>query len=108
MRPFGLYDLDHVKGDLVLRLGEEGEGYEGLGKPRVGLAGHYALSDEEGPIGNPSSDSRRTRIRADTRNALVLVYGPADDSHRRLGEVAELLTGAVGGTATTRIIRPGG
>lgn len=107
MRPFGLYDLGRVEGDLVLRIGEEGEGYEGLGKPWVNVAGHYALVDAAGPIGNPSSDSFRTRIRDDTTNALVLIYGPADDAHARLGEVAASLVGAVGGRSETRVLRPG-
>ena len=107
MRPFGLYDLDRVEGDLVLRIGEEGEGYEGLGKPWVNLAGHFALADAAGPIGNPSSDSHRTRIREETTNALVLIYGPKDDAHARTDEVAESLVLAVGGRATTRVLRPG-
>ena len=104
-RPFGLYDLDHVRGDLVLRTGEEGEGYEGIGKPWVNLSGHYALLDDEGPIGNPSSDSHRTRIRAGTTNALVLVYGPKDDAHADLAALAARLTAAVGGTAETSVVR---
>ena len=38
--PVGLYDLDKVRGgELVIRLGREGEGYAGIGKETVHVAG---------------------------------------------------------------------
>ena len=107
LRPFGSYDLDKVVGDVTLRLGGEGEWYEGHGKPRVNLAGRYVLADDAGPFGNPSSDSVRTCITEETTNALVVVFGPADDREERLGWVGETLVGAVGGTFETRMARAG-
>jgi len=103
--PFGCYDLDRVEGDVTLRIGRPGEAYEGLGKPRVNLEGRYALCDARGPFGNPSSDSRRTRITGETENALIVVFAPADDPHDGLGRVARTLTGVVGGHAETEVVR---
>ena len=47
------------------------------------------LVDAAGPFGNPTSDSARTMITLETRNALVVVYAPAAYSLARLGEVLD-------------------
>src|SRR5207253_806150 len=58
--PVGLYDLDLVMGsELVIRLGQDGEGYEGIGKEKVNVAGRICVVDAVGPCGNPSADSAR-------------------------------------------------
>lgn len=107
MRPFGLYDLDRVEGDLEFRIGGPGEGYEGLGKPWVALDGHFVLADARGPIGNPSSDGFRTRITPETKRALVLVYGPPDDAHARLPEIAASLAAACTARSSATVLRSG-
>lgn len=104
MLPFGGYDLAKVAGDVVLRIGRPGERYEGIGKPDVSLDGRYVLADDEGPFGNPTSDSFRTRITPETTRALITIFAPAGDPIERLAFVADRLTAAVGGTATTEIV----
>jgi len=104
LRPFGSHDLDKVSGDVTLRIGREGEWYAGHGKPRVNLSGRYVLCDGEGPFGNPSSDSVRTCITAETTNALVVVFGPAGVQEDRLDWVGETLVGVVGGEFETRAV----
>ena len=37
--PYGLYDLDRIEGDVMLRLGEEGEAYAGIRKDESTLPG---------------------------------------------------------------------
>jgi len=74
--PFGLYDLAHVRGAVTLRLGHEGEEYAGIRKDVVHLAGRLTLADEEGPFGNPTSDSARTMVTSATTEALVVVFAP--------------------------------
>jgi DNA/RNA-binding domain of Phe-tRNA-synthetase-like protein len=106
LRPFGSYDLGKIRGDVTLRLGREGEWYEGHGKPRVNLAGRYVLADDIGPFGNPSSDSVRTAIHEDTTDALIVVFGPAGDREDHLDWVGETLAGAVGGAFETKLVRP--
>jgi DNA/RNA-binding domain of Phe-tRNA-synthetase-like protein len=88
--PYGLYDLDHIKGDVELRLGREGEAYPGIRKDAVHLAGRPTLADGVGPFGNPSSDSARTMVTPTATRALVVVYAPRDQAARRLGPVLDV------------------
>jgi DNA/RNA-binding domain of Phe-tRNA-synthetase-like protein len=87
--PVGLYDLGKVKGEeLVIRLGTEGESYEGIGKERVNVAGRICVADAEGPVGNPSSDSARTMITTDTESAEWIYFLPVrDDDVDRTAEL---------------------
>jgi len=87
--PIGLYDNEHVQWPVELRRGEEGEGYRGLGKDHVNVAGRYTLADREGPFGNPSSDSFRTRIRETTRDCTFVLFAPTIYPLPRLVEQLE-------------------
>jgi DNA/RNA-binding domain of Phe-tRNA-synthetase-like protein len=88
--PVGLYDLDKVRGDgLVVRLGVEGEGYTGIGKERVNVAGRICVADLDGPCGNPSSDSARTMITTDTERAAWIYFLPVTDDE--VDRTAELV-----------------
>lgn len=82
--PFGLYDALRLRPPLTLRRGGEGEGYPGIRKGFVGLAGRPLLADSEGPFGNPSADSSRTAIRLDTKEAVVVAYAASAGSRERL------------------------
>jgi DNA/RNA-binding domain of Phe-tRNA-synthetase-like protein len=75
--PFGLYDLNHVRGDVTLRLGREGEEYAGIRKDVVHVGGRLTLADADGPFGNPTSDSARTMVTTATSRALVVIFAPA-------------------------------
>ena len=87
--PFGLYDRDRLRPPVLLRRGRPGESYEGIRKGPVNVDGRPVLVDEEGPFGNPTSDSARTMITLATASALVVVYAPAGYSPGRLGQVLE-------------------
>jgi DNA/RNA-binding domain of Phe-tRNA-synthetase-like protein len=104
--PYGLYDLDRVSGDVVLRLGEEGESYPGIRKDAVHVAGRMTLADEKGPFGNPSSDSARTMVTEEATRALMIVFAPAELPLVRLEQVLELSSSRTraycGGTETSR------
>ena len=92
--PLGLYDRDLVKGSVLVRVGRENEGYPGIRKQWVNLAGRLLLADEEGPFGAPTSDSRRTAVTSTTGNALVVVFGPperAGDLSTALERIADVL-----------------
>lgn len=77
----GSYDLRSLNGDIVLRLGREGESYAGIGKGALDLARMPLLADDEGPFGCPCSDSRRGMIMDDAAGAsapmplLTVIYG---------------------------------
>jgi DNA/RNA-binding domain of Phe-tRNA-synthetase-like protein len=76
--PLGLYDVGKVRGDVVLRRGDPGESYAGIRKDAVNLGGRPTLADEEGPFGNPTSDSLRTCVTPDTTAIAMVIFAPAD------------------------------
>jgi DNA/RNA-binding domain of Phe-tRNA-synthetase-like protein len=104
--PFGLYDMDRVRPPVTLRLGGEGESYEGIRKGPVQVGGRPVLVDAEGPFGNPTSDSLRTSITLGTTRCLAVAYAPAAYSPARLDDVldrtAALLARACGGEVVLR------
>jgi DNA/RNA-binding domain of Phe-tRNA-synthetase-like protein len=89
--PVGLYDLGKVKGEeLVVRLGADDEGYTGIGKEHVNVAGRICVADADGPCGNPTADSARTMITTDTERAAWIYFLPVDDDD--IDRTAELIT----------------
>jgi DNA/RNA-binding domain of Phe-tRNA-synthetase-like protein len=74
--PFGLYDAGRIQGEVVLRLGREGEQYAGIRKDTVHLAGRLTLADDLGPFGNPTSDSARTMVTDATVQVMVVIFAP--------------------------------
>ena len=88
--PYGLYDAAHIEGDVVLRLGMEGESYAGIRKDEVHVAGRITLADSRGPFGNPTSDSARTMVTTETRRALVVVFAPREIDARQLDHVLDV------------------
>ncbi|WP_296304625.1 phenylalanine--tRNA ligase beta subunit-related protein [uncultured Desulfovibrio sp.] len=71
----GSYDLNAISGDIVLRLGREGEAYAGIGKDSIDLCHLPLLADEQGPFGGATSDSTRAMITATTAACLTVIYG---------------------------------
>ncbi len=88
--PYGLYDVAHIEGDVVLRLGVVGESYSGIRKDEVHVAGRITLADSHGAFGNPTSDSARTMVTTATTRALVVVFAPCEMDARRLDRVVDL------------------
>ncbi len=91
--PMGLYDLDHVQGDIYLDVGREGESYEGISKPRISAGGKIILRDNKGVFGNPTADSKRTSITEKTNHILAIFFisSTIDDDYARntMGSLAE-------------------
>jgi DNA/RNA-binding domain of Phe-tRNA-synthetase-like protein len=75
--PFGLYDLDGLRGPIALRRGRAGEAYAGIRKDVVHVEGRMTLADDDGPFGNPTSDSARTMVTRGTRRVMVVIFAPA-------------------------------
>jgi DNA/RNA-binding domain of Phe-tRNA-synthetase-like protein len=75
--PVGMYDLERVRGDVLLRTGRAGESYPGIRKGEVNLAGRLGLFDDEGPFGSPTSDSARTCTGEATRDVLAVIMATA-------------------------------
>lgn len=92
MLPLGLYDRDSIVGDAAtVRVGAEGEEYEGIRKGPVHLGGRLCVSDAEGAFGSPTSDSARTSIRESTTRVASIVFAPADFDLERLRVAGEAL-----------------
>ena len=87
--PYGLYDAAQITGDVVLRLGFEGESYPGIRKDEVHVGGRITLADSIGPFGNPTSDSARTMVTTNTRHALLVVFAPVAIDPARLQRVLD-------------------
>lgn len=75
--PLGLYDLGKVVGEVELRRGTPGESYAGIRKDAVNVGGRPTLVDAVGPFGNPTSDSLRTSVTAETRALAMVIFAPA-------------------------------
>ncbi len=71
----GSYDLSQVGSDILLRLGQAGEVYRGIGKEDLPLENLPLLCDAQGPFGGATSDSTRAMIRPETTTCLTVIYG---------------------------------
>lgn len=104
--PYGVYDRVAIEGPITLRLGHDGEAYDGIRKDTVHVAGRVTVADARGPFGNPTSDSARAMVTAATREALVVVYAPASTAAATLTRVLDLtarrVTAAVSGHEEAR------
>ncbi len=103
--PLGLYDRDRIRGSVVVRVGRDADGYEGIRKQRVNLHRRLLLADEIGPFGAPTSDSLRTSVTPATRNVAVVLFCPANRATQNLStaleRVSDLLTRYCGASITT-------
>src|SRR5947209_12006533 len=106
--PIGLYDLEHIVGDIVFRAGREGETYKGIGKYDLNLEGLPLFADTGGPHGSATSDSERTMVAGATKQVLAIVisFGGTDDLENWTSKLSALLQRfAAALNCTTAIIR---
>jgi DNA/RNA-binding domain of Phe-tRNA-synthetase-like protein len=85
----GLYDADRLHGAVTARRGRPGEAYAGIRKEEVHLDGRPVLADQDGPFGNPTSDSLRTSVTESTRSLWMVIFAPAAYPAARLREHVE-------------------
>jgi len=91
--PVGLYDIDHVNGDIVFRVGRAGESYPGIGKYDLNLEGLPVFCDATGPHGSPTSDSERTMVTSETQRVLAVIvsFSGSEQLDRWTQRMMELL-----------------
>ncbi len=93
---------------IALRLGTTGEGYDGIRKDRVNVAGRLTLVDADGPFGNPTSDSLRTSVSTATTRVLFVLFVPASTpaaaAARGVAVTAERVAAWAGGVESARLI----
>jgi DNA/RNA-binding domain of Phe-tRNA-synthetase-like protein len=102
--PLGLYDRDEIKGDLNVRAGRPGEGYTGIRRQRVNLAGRLLIADENGPFGAPTADSAQTAVKSRTQNLMVVIYCPIERGGQDLSVALEQIAGMLARYCSARVV----
>ena len=90
----GSYDLEKIRGSVILRKADPGEGYTGIGKEFLDMENMLVLADEEGIFGSSMSDSTRTMVTESAKEILVAIYCFEDDIDLAalLGEAKDAFT----------------
>jgi DNA/RNA-binding domain of Phe-tRNA-synthetase-like protein len=106
--PYGLYDAAKIGGAVTMRRGADGEKYAGIRKDDVNVGGRITVADDQGPFGNPTSDSARTMVTPATSELLVIVYAPVEMSKPQVDRVAKItaerMQEILGGRETARAL----
>lgn len=99
--PVGLYDLDHIQGDVIFRVGRAAESYKGIGKYDLNLEGLPVFCDGIGPHGSPTSDSERTMVTPATQRiaAILVSFGGSEGLDPFCQRMADLLLTYASGTS---------
>lgn len=75
--PCGVYDAEKISDDTVtITVGRSGQTYEGIGGKLVNGEGKILTADASGVFGGPVADSKRTCVRPETNEVLMLIYAP--------------------------------
>ncbi len=110
--PYGLYDRARMQPPVVLRMGREGESYEGIrkGSSQRGASARCS-STKWGPSATPprTPSGRASRSRRET--LVVVVYAPsgyaATRFARALDGTVDAVTRHCGGSSVERFVLPG-
>ncbi|MGA1866636.1 MAG: B3/4 domain-containing protein [Thermoplasmatota archaeon] len=89
--PIGIYDLDRIVGEPLLRTSLQGEEFQGIGGKVMTLSGNVPVfADEAGIIHlYPHRDSMRTRVTENCRRALVVACGAPGIKKKMLDRALE-------------------
>jgi DNA/RNA-binding domain of Phe-tRNA-synthetase-like protein len=97
--PMGAYDLDHVRGDLCVRLAHEGEEFTGIGEQQAVAvpAGVVVYADDSDVLcfGWNHRDAARSALRLETRRAIFLADSASASSRTRAASAIALLKEAL-------------
>ncbi|WP_413374705.1 B3/4 domain-containing protein [Alkalihalobacillus sp. 1P02AB] len=106
--PIGIYNLEQIEGNIVIRLGEESDKYFGLNGREQSMSGKLLSSDETGAFGSPIVDSEKTKTTVDTTNAIQIFYLRAEMSEEESLELlhasAKMFEQLHGGTSTVSLL----
>ena len=73
LRSVCVVDSDKLVGDIVIRLGNSSDNYEGINRGIINVNNIPVYTDEMGPFGCPTSDTLRTAVTATTKSILVMI-----------------------------------
>lgn len=75
--PMCVYDLQHVRGTVTVRIAPLDTSYPGIGRQTFQVGNKVIIADAEGVMGTTVSDSERTRVTTETTQILIVIYAPA-------------------------------
>lgn len=90
--PTCTYDLDKISGNISIRLGTEKEHYLALNDRDINFLNRYVLVDDNGPFGSPMTDSQRTAVSLNTKNACLGIWAPQNYDPDMLKKNADIFS----------------
>lgn len=90
LMPFGLYDLDKIKGEVCYCLARDGT-YVNISGNTLSTDNKPCLVDNLGVFGNPTADSLRTAVSLSSRRLLSVAYVDEEVSDFALTEILDLI-----------------
>ncbi|MER2009285.1 MAG: phenylalanine--tRNA ligase beta subunit-related protein [Psychrobacillus sp.] len=106
--PLGIYDLDEIKEDIFITVGNVEANYLGLNGRENNLHGILTLQDEIGAFGSPFVDSKRTAVTKSTTSAIQVVYlRPSmsqEEAVKLLESMGQMFTQVHGGEAASVVL----
>lgn len=73
MRSVCVVDKDKIVGDVTIRIGTKDDIYYGINRGLINVDKIPLYTDHQGPFGNPTSDTDRTKVTIDTKNVLIMI-----------------------------------
>lgn len=73
MRSVCVVDFDKIEGDVTIRIGTNEDVYYGINRGLINVDKIPLYTDNQGPFGNPTSDTDRTKITSFTKNILIMI-----------------------------------
>ena len=101
--PLGLYDWGSIVPPVTFRVGLPGEELRVISERSMSLEGKLVCADEEGPFGNPSHGSHRTRVGPDTSRAMAACWSPAEHPRSYIDSVLDEIARAAGEYCGARV-----
>jgi len=72
-KSIAVLDFNSIHGDVFIRLGNEEDHYEGIGRGTININNIPLYEDEIGPFGSTTIDTERTMIKENTTSILVFI-----------------------------------
>lgn len=69
--PVCAYDVDKIDLEICLKIGEEGDCYEGIGRGQINISNLPVFEDSKGKFGSTTSDSVRAMVTEDTTKLVM-------------------------------------